>query len=114
MKSYKKWLPLLTLLYSIQGGACETLCKELTFDTLATIDYGQTHSILHSNGRWVEYNPLIRRGKEGQYFAAIMLLHGAITYSLPKPWRSRWQNTSIIVEGFVVGRNAYLGIGVRF
>lgn len=114
MKFSKRWLPLFTFLYTTHTYACSTLCKELTFDALATIDYGQTHSILHSNGRWVEYNPLIRKGKEGQYFAAIMLLHGAITYSLPKPWRSRWQNTSIIVEGFVVGRNAYLGIGVRF
>lgn len=114
MKPYLKWLPLLASLHSIPTHACGTLCKELVFDTLTTIDYGQTHHIFNSHGRWVEYNPMIHKGKEAKYFAAAMLLHAGVTYSLPERYRAKWQNSTIIIEGFIVGRNAYLGIGMSF
>jgi hypothetical protein len=109
-----KWLLFLPLLYNTPAGACSTICKEVAFDALTSIDYAQTNYIFHSHGQFVEYNPLISQHNRVPYFLGTMLLHGAITYALPKPWRSRWQNSSLLVEGFVVGRNAYLGIGITF
>lgn len=91
-----------------------TLARELAFDALMAIDYGQTRAIFNSHGRYVELNPLINRGNVGKYFFATTLLHAAVTYSLPEECQPAWQWGTIVVEGAVVGHNAYIGIGVRW
>ncbi len=46
------------------------------------------------------------------YFATMLIGHAAVSYLLPKPYRTIWQGSYIIYEYDVVRRNRNLGLGL--
>ena len=46
------------------------------------------------------------------YFATNLILHAAISYLLPKPYRTLWQGVWIGIEYDVVSNNRKTGIGI--
>ena len=78
-------------------------------------DYLQTRKIVRDAD---EMNPII--GLTGQrvppavYFPAVMALHTAAMYALPKRYRTIAQGLSIGAQAGVVGRNLVLGYGFKW
>lgn len=92
---------------------------ELAGATLHLADWSQTLAIarnarMHRIG--VEGNPLLGEVPSNRtvnaYFAGTLVLHAAIAYVLPQPYRRIWQVAWIGLGGFAVGSN--LALGVRF
>lgn len=81
-------------------------------------DWAQTRYIAKHLDEWHEMNPALGRapsiGRVNIYFGATVLVNAAITRALPAKYRPVWQYSSIGFEAFVVGRNAYIGIGMQF
>ncbi len=48
------------------------------------------------------------------YFSSILIGNAAISYLLPKPYRTIWQTINIFIEYNVVQSNRRHGIGVKF
>ncbi len=53
-------------------------------------------------------------GKVNSWFAGTLVAHTAVSYILPKPWRTIWQSVWIGIEGETVRRNYALGISVTW
>jgi transcriptional regulator with XRE-family HTH domain len=54
------------------------------------------------------------RARVNAYFIGWELVHPAISWVLPKPWRNVWQGATIGFELAVVPRNASVGCRVKF
>ena len=53
-------------------------------------------------------------GRVNRYFAACAVLHTAVAYALPTPYRTAWQSFWIGVEVQTVDGNVQAGVSVRF
>jgi len=96
----------------------EELIKEGVIGALFLVDYAQTRDISASYPRRTEKNPILGEHPTdaaiARYFLGGALLHVAVLYALPKEYRAPFQNGTIILQGGVVARNAYFGIGMRW
>jgi hypothetical protein len=106
-------LTLLLLIPKISE-ADSLLTKELVFDALLVVDSRQTQYILHSPTQYRELNPLIQQNSIGKYFLTMALAHATITYILPRKYSERWQVYTILMEGAVIGHNAYIGVKIKW
>jgi hypothetical protein len=95
--------------------------RELVFQGLLLVDWGQTLDIsysCHNGGKYYETNPILGecpdRGKVNTYILGAAVLHAGISYVLPPDWRKPWQYTSIIIEAGAVAHNINIGLQVRF
>lgn len=92
--------------------------REVSWEVLHVIDWGQTLEIARYPYRYSEYNPILGKhpsvGKVNLYMGAWVILHPVISYLLPKDYRKVWQYISIGVSAGCVGKNFSAGIGVRF
>jgi len=92
----------------------DTAMEATTAVTLA-LDWNQTIRIAAA-GR--EINPYLgphpARHTVNTYFASCIVLHAAVAYALPKPYRTIWQGVFIMVEAKVVRDNIRLGWGIKF
>ena len=92
--------------------------REVAYLALHVVDYSQTLEISDNPNRWYEKNPIIgkhpSRGEVNTYFLITGLLHPAVAYVLPKPYREIFQYSTIAIEIYCVGNNYSLGIGGRF
>ncbi len=82
------------------------------------VDYRQTLTIAHSNGYWHEYNPILgyqpSQRRVNIYFALVpVLAYVALDY-MPSDTRTTVMKIAAITQLVFVGRNAYLGIGMRY
>lgn len=115
---------LLTLLLLCLGGAAraddwttEQKAMGATLAAAIAVDYGQTRSIAHRPECW-EYNPIMGRHptetRINVYFVAAPLLAYALLDNVSSGHRTVALRVLAGVELAVVGRNAYLGYGMRF
>ena len=92
------------------------LVRELGYDALLAVDARQTSLAVAQGFR--EINPLLGAhpspGAVNRHMVLAMAAHGLITWLLPRPTRTSWQYTSIVVELLVIGHNAALGVRWRF
>ena len=90
---------------------------EAAVQTALVLDWAQTRYIRNDPTRR-ELNPLIgpypSMGKVNTYFVTSMVLHGAVAYVLPGPWRRAYQEGMLAFEIGMIGRNKHLGIGFKF
>lgn len=91
--------------------------REAVFAALLVADWRQTQDIRRHPGRF-ELNPILGRrpslGRVDRYFAASLLAHAACSLALRPEYRVTYQRATIAAEAVVVGRNAYLGLEIRF
>ena len=105
--------------------------RELVWQGLAVIDWGQTLNISKScssgGGFYEQVNPILgdcpSRGEVNTYFVGAMALHAGISYILPtnaeflgeriNP-REFWQSMTIMIQATNVARNYQLGININF
>lgn len=87
---------------------------ELAFQALLLADARQSQYILDRPGQYREYNPLVRKYGVRKYFLTAAVGHVLVSANLPKEWLPMWQYGTIGVQAFVVGRNAHIGVHIRF
>lgn len=116
----KKLLPLLLLSSVVHAddgflywGKDKVVEKEIATQVLYLMDYRQTARL----GDRKELNPLLgdhpREGRVTKHFATVMIGHALPTWLLPDHLKSPWQNSTLAVEAFVVGRNFYIGANLK-
>lgn len=92
--------------------------REVIWQGLHVVDWGQTLEIARDPGRYYEMNPALGShpsvGKVNIYMASSAVLHAGVSYVLPGKWRSYWQYVSIVTSGACVANNFNIGLGVRF
>ena len=90
--------------------------REVAYDALLLVDARQT--VWASEHGWSESNPLLGRhpgrGAIERHFVEAAALHAVVSALLPALYRRHWQWGSLAVEAFAVGRNAWLGVQLRF
>ena len=94
--------------------------REITFQTLNIIDWGQTRYIAEHPDRFYEKNIDWAIGKHptvnqvDNYMAASAVLHFAVSYFLPSGWRDAFQYITIADKLNATVNNASIGIKVSF
>lgn len=76
-----------------------------TTKTVAICDKYETNFILGDHPS---------EGRVNTYFATTLALHWVASYYLPKPYRTIFQGTWIIIEYDIVQQNRSIGIGFNF
>lgn len=93
------------------------LKKEIAWQALNVIDYGQTRYISQHCDQYREINPFLNKcpsaNSVATYFAASAILHYLISKKLTVH-RDTWQNISIIVTGFYAYNNYRIGIRINY
>jgi len=91
--------------------------KEVAWQVINLIDYGQTMDIAKSNGTYNELNPILGTHPTTQaverYFFISAISHYAITKYLTNH-RDAWQNITIFVSASCVYNNYEIGLRVNF
>ncbi len=89
---------------------------ELTYFGVQTVDWMQTRRFLKDHSG-LETNPILgprpSAGALVAYNAGTMVLHAAVAYALPHPYRSWWQYVWIGGEAWQVGSNVRTAGGFR-
>ena len=84
---------------------------------LLVVDARQTSWAMDRPG-YRETNPLLgshpSRRQINEHMAIAAALHGLVSLALPDVYRRQWQWGTLVVEGFVVAHNAYLGVHLTF
>ena len=92
--------------------------RESVSVSLLAADWAQTLSIAGQPVRYHECNQILgphpSRAKVNQYFASCIVGHAAIAYALPAKWRQAFQYLTIGLEVGCVGKNAKIGIRMKF
>ena len=88
---------------------------QATYLTLHTMDWAQTLHMSRNPDKFYENNGLLglhpSEGRVNSYFAVTALGHTAVSYILPKPWRTVWQGFWITTEYAYVQHNRKIGVG---
>lgn len=88
--------------------------RELTFDALLVVDWGQTRRVAENPQKYTENNAILGPhpsvGQVDTYMISMFFLHFMVSYLLPEDWRATWQMVSIGVEGSVVAVNISYGL----
>lgn len=111
---------LIAALGSTQAFSMDTdsLTRQVAYTALHLADWQQTRRIAGSNGQWIETNPILgptpSQAQVNRYFAATLIGHWIVAYSLPKEWREPFQMGTIVMQASVVQKNYNLGIKVSF
>lgn len=89
--------------------------SEITFAAIVAVDYAQTRwnldTDVNGDGRLEGYeqNPLLGRHPSraalGAWCLASVAAHAAVSYVLPREWRTAWNVVTITVEAANVGLN---------
>lgn len=92
--------------------------REVTFQTLWVVDFGQTRNISEHTQQYYETNHYLGQhptlGAVDRYFIVGAALHAGIAYVLPESLRAPFQYVTIGIETGYVAHNFHLGIGVKF
>lgn len=116
------------------------IALQSVYTVLHVIDWGQTRylttqrniSVIKTNGNTCYYGPCTYSTQVSKietnfilgkfpsktevdlYFASTLVLHTAISYILPKPYRTLWQAGTIGLEAYVINNNFNVGIHGMF
>jgi hypothetical protein len=108
----------LTPVIAQAGWDYEDSGREVVWQGLHVIDWGQTLEIARHPGNYYEANPIMGRhpslGRVNLYMGASAVVHAGISYVLPEDMRKWWQYVSIGVSGACVAHNFNMGLGVKF
>lgn len=91
---------------------------QTAFVAITLVDWAQTQQSVRNREHYlyVETNPVLgkypSKGRVNAVIGASILAHTAISYSLPKPWRTVWQSVWIGIETQAVRQNHAVGLGV--
>ena len=89
---------------------------EATYLTLHAMDWSQTLHIARNPQTYSEMNSILgphpSTGRVNSYYALTGALHVGAAYFLPKPYRTVFQSTWIIIEYDWVQHNRRHGIGI--
>ena len=92
--------------------------REVVWQGLHVIDWGQTLEIARQPEDYWEVNPIMGRhpsvGRVNLYMGVSAVVHGVVSWVLPDEVRKWWQYVSIGVSGACVARNFNIGLGVRY
>lgn len=92
--------------------------REVSWQIINFIDYGQTLGIAKNPDKYYERNPIIGKhpsvGTVNVYMIGSAVLHPVVSYFLPKKYRQIWQYGTIITSGICVINNNSIGVGVKF
>jgi hypothetical protein len=92
--------------------------REITFVAITIADWNQTLHVADHPEKWKELNPILgehpSRGEVSIYMGTSIILHAAIAYILPQPYRTWWQYAWIGIETAAVGNNLSVGIGIGY
>lgn len=84
---------------------------------VTTMDWAQTRHIAANPDQWRELNPLLGShpdaARVNRHFAFGLLGGAAFAHFLPE-YRMVFLKTAFVIEAFMVGRNAHLGIRMSF
>ena len=97
---------------------------QAAFLTALAVDRGQSsegaqrrsHTLHVEEVGWARnfIGPHPTSGQVNRYFAACAVIHTAVAYALPKPYRTMWQSFWIGVEVDAINSNVNAGISIRF
>ncbi len=92
--------------------------REVAWQGIHVIDWGQTLEIARHPEKYHELNPILGRhpsvGRVNVYMGLSALGHLGMSYILPKKARLYWQYISIGVSAGCVVNNYKIGLGVKF
>jgi len=92
--------------------------REIAWQGIHLIDWGQTLDIARQPDRYYEMNPILGKhpsvGQVNTYMAISAITHIGISYMLPKKYRAYWQWISIGVSGSCIINNFNAGLKVKF
>ena len=91
--------------------------REAAYLQLTVMDWGQTRYIARSlvykeSNRLLGENPT--KEEVDRFFVVNILLHGAVSYALPRRWREGWQYVTIGVRFNTVQHNHSIGVKIEF
>jgi hypothetical protein len=88
------------------------------FTALTCIDLWQTYTFLYIDKDGAETNPFMGEHPSKQRFFIIggggIVLHSAISYIIPKPYRAIWQFIFIADEIYFIHHNYQFGVRLKF
>ena len=91
----------------------EELGMGLAALAVTTMDWAQTRHIARNPDVWAEMNPLLGKhpdiARVNRHFALGILAGAALAHYFPQ-YRMAGLKTLFVIEAFVAGRNAYLGV----
>lgn len=92
--------------------------REVAWQAINIIDWGQTLDIARNPEDYREYNPILGKhpsvGNVNLYMLSSALIHPIISYILPPKIRPYWQYITIGLSGACVINNAAVGLRVKF
>ena len=92
--------------------------REITWQGLHIIDWGQTLEIARHPNQYHEVNPIMGKhpsvGNVNLYMGLSALGHIGLSYILPKDIRPYFQYITIGISGACVAHNFNVGLGVKF
>ena len=91
----------------------EEITKEIIYQTFVYIDYRQTKEIF-SNPEYSEINPMITEDNVEEYFLVGAMVHGTISYFLPRPYKKWFQNITLGFGATNIAHNYSAGVRVTF
>ena len=111
-------LIILLLAPPVQAWTKADTAREITWQVLHVIDWGQTLDIARNPDKFHELNPILGRhpsvGNVNLYMLSGMIVHPIVSYLLPDKIRPYFQYISIGMSGACVINNIEAGIKVRF
>jgi hypothetical protein len=122
----RKLILALIILFMVMGSAhafdtwtTEDTVKEGMFLGLLYLDKSQLEYAIDHQCRGYTQSPFVGlqhgdKDKVQNFFYLSALLHPAIAYVLPRPYRNWWQLSGIVIEAYSVGNNMSAGVGFSF
>ena len=96
----------------------EDTAREVVWQILHVVDWGQTLDIARQPHKYHELNPILGKhpsvGKVNTYMALSAVAHLGISLALPKEYRKWFQYLTIGATGSLVVHNFNIGLKVRF
>ena len=96
----------------------EDTIREITWQVLHVMDWGQTLDIARQPHKYQELNPVLGKhpsvGKVNTYMALSAVAHLGISLALPKEYRKWFQYVTIGMTGSLVIHNHSIGLRIKF
>jgi hypothetical protein len=114
----KTLIVLLLCLSACSTWKTQDILREVAWQTVHVIDWGQTLEIARHPEDYHEINPIMGKhpsvGNVNVYMGLSSIGHLAVSYVLPPKIRPYWQYLTIVTSGACVINNFNIGLGVKF
>lgn len=115
-----KYIFILLLLFPLSTFAWDKTDtqREIVWQVMHIIDWGQTVDIAKNPGKYYEINPLLGKHpsveKVHKYMIASSLIHYVVSTSLKSKYRKYWQYVTIGITGTLIMHNYRIGLRINF